>query len=149
MRKGQVFMIKKIGVLIIAATLALSLTACGDSVSIVENADTVTETTAMFERHTLDDSYSILVDKETGVCYLEYKCGVGYKGYYGITVMLNADGTPKIWEEDQLDRKCENCLYYEHEDIDDGYVCVNDDSDYCTDWVEPDFSCIDWVKGSE
>lgn len=88
---------KKITDAIIVATMALYLTACGDSVSVVENADTATESTAMFERHTLDDNkYSILVDKETGVCYLERK--IGYQ--YGITVMLNADGTPKIWEED-------------------------------------------------
>lgn len=91
---------KKVIALLIASIMSLSLTACGDSVSIVENADTVTESTARFERHTLDDSYSILVDKETGVCYLEYDhCG-GYDGYYGITVMLNADGTPKIWGYD-------------------------------------------------
>ena len=90
---------KKLIAAITVATMALSLTACEDSGSVVENADTEAESTEMFERHTLDDSYSILVDKETGVCYLEYKCGVGYKGYYGITVMLNADGTPKIWEE--------------------------------------------------
>lgn len=43
-----------------------------------------------------------------------------------------------------MNRKCENCRYYEHEDIDDGYVCVNDNSEYCTDWVEPDNFCRDW-----
>lgn len=55
----------------------------------------------MFERHKLDKYYSILVDKETNVCYLEYKAtnSIGGLTYYGITVMLNADGTPKIWEE--------------------------------------------------
>ena len=90
---------KKIIALMITATLALSLTACG-SVSVIENADTETELNAKFERHTLDDNYSILVDKETGVCYLEYECAIGRQGYYGITVMLNADGTPKIWVED-------------------------------------------------
>ena len=87
---------KKIITLLITVTMALSLTSCGKSVSIVENADTEAESTVMFERHTLDDHYSILVDKETGVCYLKYE-SVG--GYSGLTVMLNADGTPKIWEE--------------------------------------------------
>lgn len=91
---------KKLIAAITAATTALSLTACGDSVSVVENADEVTESTAMFERHTLDDYYSILVDKQTGVCHLEYDYAFSPCGYYGITVMLNADGTPKIWEED-------------------------------------------------
>lgn len=51
---------------------------------------------SMFERHELDRFYSILVDKENGVCYLEANC-IG--GYYGIVVMVNPDGTPKIWEE--------------------------------------------------
>lgn len=91
---------KKFIALLITATIALFLTACGDSVSVVENVYTETESASMFERHTLDDCYSILVDKETGVCYLEYDYTVGYHGYYGITVMLNADGTPKIWGED-------------------------------------------------
>lgn len=50
----------------------------------------------MFERHDLDRFYSVLVDKETRVCYLEYKY---HGGYYGIASMLNPDGTPKIWEE--------------------------------------------------
>lgn len=87
--------------IMIILVMALSLTACGDSVSVVENADMGTETTVMFERHEMSGSnnYSILVDKQTGVCYLEYKHRAG-KGYYGITVMLNADGTPKIWEEE-------------------------------------------------
>lgn len=35
--------------------------------------------------------YGILADKDTGVMYLFIKNGGG------ITVMLNTDGTPKIW----------------------------------------------------
>ena len=42
-----------------------------------------------------DTGFSILVDKETGVCYLEFDYGYSY----GITPLLNADGTPKLWEE--------------------------------------------------
>lgn len=80
--------------------MALSMTACGNSVSVVENVYTETESTEIFKRNTIDDYYSILVDNETGVCYLEYKNTFGYDGYYGITVMLNVDGTPKIWGED-------------------------------------------------
>ena len=45
-----------------------------------------------------------------------------------------------------MNRKCENCRYYEHEDIDDGYVCVNDNSEYCTDWVEPEHCCEEWSE---
>lgn len=92
-------MTKKIGVLIIAGTMmALSLTTCGVKNRVVEDENAETKLTATFERHILNDGYgySILVDKETGVCYLEYDGG----RQYGITVMLNQDGTPKIWEEE-------------------------------------------------
>lgn len=37
--------------------------------------------------------------------------------------------------------KCETCKYYIHEDIDDGYVCGNPDSEYVADWVEADHWC--------
>ena len=77
----------------IASIVILSLSGCDSNT--VTDAGKVQEQAAMFERYNLDDCYSILVDKETGVCYLEMSCG----RQYGITVMLNADGTPKIWEE--------------------------------------------------
>lgn len=88
---------KKLIAVLILVTMALPLTACGAENSVVRDADTAAESTAMFERHTFDDGsgYSILVDKETGVCYLEYD-GIRQ---YGLTIILNADGTPKIWEE--------------------------------------------------
>lgn len=38
--------------------------------------------------------YGIYADKDTGVMYLK---SLSAKGC-GITVMLNADGTPKIWQ---------------------------------------------------
>lgn len=38
--------------------------------------------------------YTIVVDKETRVMYLMFRAG--YKG--GLTVMLNPDGTPMLWE---------------------------------------------------
>lgn len=47
--------------------------------------------------HHIDDCYTILEDKETGVCYLEFNVKLTDK--YGITIMLNEDGTPKTWEE--------------------------------------------------
>lgn len=40
---------------------------------------------------------SILVDKETGVCY--YYVKVFNSG--GMTVLVDADGKPMIWEEDE------------------------------------------------
>lgn len=42
-------------------------------------------------------NYSIYADKDTGVMYLYMASGSGG----GLTVMLNADGTPKIWQEEK------------------------------------------------
>lgn len=80
--------------------LSIMMTGCGKSSDgIVETKTTEIKELSHFERHVIGDDYSIIVDKETGVCYLEYRCSAGYQAYYGITVMLNPDGTPKIWEE--------------------------------------------------
>ena len=84
----------KFAIVAIASIMALSLSGCGSNT--VTNAGKAQEQEVMFERHQIDECYSILVNKETSVCYLEYKFSC-YQ--YGITVMLNADGTPKIWEE--------------------------------------------------
>lgn len=85
----------KIISVLLAALIVLSINGCGSSV--VTDEEVKQEQVTMFERHKLDKYYSILVDKETGVCYLEYNKSGCYQ--YDITVMLNADGTPKIWEE--------------------------------------------------
>jgi hypothetical protein len=39
---------------------------------------------------------------------------------------------------------CGNCKWHRHEDIDDGWVCVNADSEHCTDWTEYKDTCEDW-----
>ena len=85
---------KRIAIALIALASALSLTACGSS-GIVENAKEEAVTGPMFERHYIGECYSIIVSKDTGVCYLERNGG----NWYGITAMLNPDGTPKIWED--------------------------------------------------
>lgn len=41
--------------------------------------------------------------------------------------------------------KCETCAYYFLDELKDGY-CVNADSEYCTEWVEPEFSCESYEK---
>ena len=85
---------KRIAITLIAIVSALSLTACGSS-KVVKNVKEETVAGPMLERHYIGEGYSIIVDKDTGACYLEYYGG----NWYGITVMLNPDGTPKIWEE--------------------------------------------------
>nr|DAI50690.1 MAG TPA: hypothetical protein [Bacteriophage sp.] len=44
-----------------------------------------------------------------------------------------------------LDKKCcGTCKYHHHADIDDGWVCVNDQSEYYADWTDYSDSCEEW-----
>lgn len=52
--------------------------------------------------------YSIIVDTETNVMYLKFDTG-GYR--YGITVLMNADGTPMLWGEGTLEKTIEQYSY--------------------------------------
>lgn len=36
---------------------------------------------------------------------------------------------------------CGNCNYYEFEEVSEGYICVNGESDHVGDSVEEDFVC--------
>lgn len=40
-----------------------------------------------------------------------------------------------------MKRCCGTCRWHEHEHIDDGWVCVNAESRYCTDWTDDSDSC--------
>lgn len=39
---------------------------------------------------------------------------------------------------------CGTCKWHRHEDITDGWVCVNDESEYCTDFTPYDHCCDEW-----
>lgn len=39
---------------------------------------------------------------------------------------------------------CGTCKWHEHENIDDGWVCTNPDSDAVADWTEYSDSCMAW-----
>lgn len=43
---------------------------------------------------------------------------------------------------------CGTCRWHRREPIDDGWVCVNADSEYCTDWTEYGHGCEEW-EGKE
>ena len=45
--------------------------------------------------------YEIWCDKKTKVLYLQSNQGAGYQGHGGLTVMLNADGKPLLYEESE------------------------------------------------
>lgn len=36
---------------------------------------------------------------------------------------------------------CGTCKWHEHEKVSDGWVCVNNDSEYVADWTDYDFCC--------
>ena len=44
------------------------------------------------------ERFGILLNKETKVMYIYYNSGGVYSGTGGLSVMLNNDGTPMLWE---------------------------------------------------
>jgi len=44
---------------------------------------------------------------------------------------------------------CGTCKYHEHESVDDGWVCVNEQSRYCADWTEYDDICEEYDANRE
>ena len=43
-----------------------------------------------------------------------------------------------------MEKHCRTCRYYIFEDITYGYVCCNDKSVHCADWVEGRQSCKEY-----
>lgn len=41
---------------------------------------------------------------------------------------------------------CGTCKYHEYEHVSDGWVCVNDDSEYVADWTDFNHTCPDWEE---
>lgn len=80
---------KKIIAAIVTATLLL--TGCSDMANVSEEQGNTEDTIVQVENRW---GYRIYADKDTGVMYLYMGNGNGG----GLTVMLNADGTPKIWQ---------------------------------------------------
>ena len=90
---------KLISLLLVLVMPMLVLCGCN---SIPQNDNYVLQENARFvyvSEYTINEKeeFKILVDKETRVMYLYYE---GYSGHYyaGLTVMLNADGTPMLYE---------------------------------------------------
>lgn len=52
-----------------------------------------------------------------------------------------------VIEKDE--KRCGTCKWHQHESIDDGWICANDESEYCTDWTEYDDWCQDWENKNE
>ena len=76
---------KKLRILVLMALILLCLSGCSS-----------TDTSTNNSKPVHDMSYStIFVDYETNVMYSWYKSGYGA----GMSVMLNADGTPKLYDK--------------------------------------------------
>lgn len=41
---------------------------------------------------------------------------------------------------------CENCTYWQYEDIDKGHVCVNDNSYYLAEWTDKNCTCEEYKQ---
>lgn len=41
---------------------------------------------------------------------------------------------------------CGECKWHKYEEIDRGYVCVNADSPYCTEWTDYSDSCREFEQ---
>ena len=49
-----------------------------------------------------------------------------------------------------MERCCGTCKWHWYENVDEGFVCTNIDSEYCADWTVYADSCEDWeVKDDE
>lgn len=44
------------------------------------------------------------------------------------------------------ERCCWNCHWHQNESIDGGWVCLNGDSEYFTDFTDYDHTCPDWEE---
>ena len=47
-----------------------------------------------------------------------------------------------------MERCCGTCKWQWYENVDEGFVCTNIDSEYCADWTDYADSCEDW-EGKE
>ena len=43
-----------------------------------------------------------------------------------------------------MDECCGNCKYHQYEDISQGWVCCNKDSEYVADWTDYTDYCEEW-----
>lgn len=83
---------KKILMLLLVLIMpVMLLTGCG----VKPEDKTSDKTISMFVLIENGDGYSVLYHRETKVMYIRAEYGTG-SGYF--TVMLNADGTPMLWE---------------------------------------------------
>lgn len=98
---------KKVAALIVTLSMAATLFVSGCNIQVVDDVDASTnsntntsesikdnESLVLVEEGEPYSGYQIYADKETGVMYL----WMWNNNKGGLTVMLNEDGSPKIWD---------------------------------------------------
>lgn len=78
--------------ILLMVTIACILTSCSPS-NVDTNEDLIPRPKILTSEN--NENYTYIVDKNTGVVYLEYDC----VHRHALTVMLNADGTPVTAEQ--------------------------------------------------
>ena len=43
-----------------------------------------------------------------------------------------------------MDEICGTCKYHEYEEVSQGWVCTNDQSEYFADWTDYEDKCEEW-----
>lgn len=80
----------------LAVLMFLMIVACGGrGTNQAEGVPKQLECDAVFEILDVDGDTEVVRHKETGVCYLVYYSCCGK----GVTLMVNPDGTPYVWED--------------------------------------------------
>lgn len=83
---------------VIVLLLIISIIAIGILFKDVTIKDTYSYSSRFVE--VLDEeNFEIIVDKNTKVMYLQSTRGIVRAGYGGLTVMVDAEGKPLLWEE--------------------------------------------------
>lgn len=83
--------------------------------------------------------------KDTSIFVLEHgKPKFEHDGYEEVVNAWNK----RVNDKSSGKQICGTCRWHKHEDISDGWVCVNDQSDHRADWTGHDDTCDEW-EGQE
>ncbi len=85
----------------IIAVILVAVFVTGCAGEVITREEDVASQILHFDEHKLDMEYSIIVDADTDVCYL-INTDI-YGG--GMTVLLNPDGTPRLWKDIENESK--------------------------------------------
>ena len=83
---------KKIVLAFLLTVTVLAISGCSDPMNEETHADM---TSTLIEVETYD-SFDVVYDKDTKVMYV---ISSGTSNYGNFTMLVNADGTPKLWKE--------------------------------------------------